>query len=163
MLTHDWLSIVVTSSQLTTKYFDCCMNIYDFNCNENNVMHKLYNFPTSTIALVFFWNVLHLQKLKQQFHYFKVNHSKTLLQKPKNCNKLYKLHFSLPNYIPHNNHVNHCVISPTIEKPLILCVMWLSKQVILPHVVIWFCNLAFTPRWKHTTRGATLGTFITFM
>ncbi len=38
------------------------MNIYDFSCNENNVMHKFCNLPTNTI--VFFWNVLHLQKLK---------------------------------------------------------------------------------------------------
>ncbi len=69
----------------------------------------------------------------------------TLFQKPKHCNKLYKFPFFLPNHIPHNNHVIHYVFSPHIEKLLILCMLWFSKNVILPHVPIWFCNLALAP------------------
>ncbi len=66
----------------------------------------------------------------------------TLFQKPKHCNKLYKFPFFLPSHIPHNNHVIHCVFSLPIEELLILCMLWFNKHVILPHVAIWFCNLA---------------------
>ncbi len=117
-----------------------CMNCH-FSCNENNVMHKFYNLPANIVTLVFLWNVFQLKKIKQQFHRFKVSHRTTLFQKPKNCNKLYKLFFFPPNHIPHNNHVSHCVFSPIAEKSLILCMLWFNRHVILPHITIWFCNL----------------------
>ncbi len=94
---------------------------------------------------MFLWNVHHFQKFKQQFHCFKVSHNTTLIQKPKNCNKLYKLLLFSPQPHPHNNHVNHYVFSPTTKEPFILCMLWFNRHVILPHIAIWFCNLTFAP------------------
>jgi len=87
----------------------------------------------------------------------------TLLQKLENCNKLYKLPFFSPQPHPHNNHVNHCVFSPIAEELFILCMLWFNRHVILPHVVIWFCNLAFicfpTCFWRQSNLGTIVSTF----
>jgi hypothetical protein len=68
-----------------------------------------------------------------------------LFQNPKNCKKLHKLFFFPPNDIPHNKYVSHCVFSPIVEESFILCMLWLSRHVILPHIAIWFCYLVIVP------------------
>ncbi len=71
---------------------------------------------SSIIILVFFWNVHHFQKFKQQFYRFKVSHKTTLFQKRKNCKKLYKLPFFSP------------ITSPTTTMSTIMSFPLLQKN-----------------------------------
>jgi hypothetical protein len=63
--------------------------------------------------------------------------------KNKKQKKLQKNPFIFSNYIPNNYQVYHCVFSPIEEETFIFCMLWFCKHIILPHVVIKSCNLAF--------------------
>jgi len=91
--------LVVDRRYLITSNNDvvCYMNNI-FNCSEGNAMHSFYNVPSCCVALMFFWNVFHIQEQKQQRDSFKVNAWLTLFQKTKN-NKLQKFPFCF-HHIP---------------------------------------------------------------
>jgi len=113
----------------------CCKNIY-FNCNEHNAMHYFCNFPSDIITLMLLWHVLHLQKLKQQLHGFKVNERLTLFQKSKDSNKLHPKKNLFSTRIPQNHHVCNYISSLTIKQVLIFCMLTFYKHIILPHNII---------------------------
>lgn len=106
MLTHDWLSIIITLSKLTTwklatwKTFLVLMKtMWCIIC----AISKL------TLSFKCFLECSSPQELKQ-FHGLQVSERMTLCQKPKHNDKLQKFPCPVFNQICKNGHVHHYVL-----------------------------------------------------
>jgi hypothetical protein len=140
MLTHDWLSIVITLSKLTTwklatwKVFLVLMRtMWCIIC----AISKL------TLSFKCFLECLSPQELKT-FHGLKGSERMPLCQKPKHNYKLQKFPFPFFNQICKNAHVHHYVLQLKKES-FGICMLQVWRHISLPHNAIKFCLFTFAP------------------
>jgi hypothetical protein len=104
-LVVDYGNFIIVNSKVLVLLHN---NSSGFN---DNPMHAFSHLPANGVKLMFTWNILHLQNIKEFFHTLKICQRPTKFQEPKDGHNLNELLLLFINFTKISHHFNNNILT----------------------------------------------------